>query len=590
MVVLTCKLCGGDLVVQPDALFGVCDSCGSTVTLPGVADQRRINLFNRADHFRRAGQFDKAIAAYEQLILEDGSSAEAHWGLLLSRYGIDYVQDPATGERVPTCRRLQLSSVLDDPDYLQALEHASEAITRSLYEQEAARIDAVQRGVLAVSRSEEPYDIFLCYKDTDELGARTLESTLAQDLYDVLTRSGYRVFYARVCLEDKLGQEYEPYIFAALQSAWMMLVVGAQPAHFQAVWVKNEWSRFLALMEQDRQRRLIPCYRDMEPYELPDELSLFQCLDMGRIGFVQDLLQVISSAKPGGGKAAELPRPDRPLDLRPKRSPAPPGIVAAPLPQEEQAYFDRGERYLEQGDYPNAQKCFHWVLELSPGYSPAHWALLLSREQCPDDDTFVERCCARLTEQLNQPPPAHRQRISFRLTDAQRGALEQLRKNPVLLKEDFRFLDTFVPDVVLQRPGVEQAIRQAAESFDLASDPSYQAALRYADDAQRNRLEAVAQRIEAFAQEKLRRAELADQQAIRDARLAHQHTIDDMIQELQRIVWERTEGKAARDAQMREQRREQDRLDRRNYILMALALLVGAAVMLFFCLLPALSM
>ena len=31
--------------------------------------------------------------------------AEAYWGLVLCRYGIEYVNDPATGKKVPTCHR-----------------------------------------------------------------------------------------------------------------------------------------------------------------------------------------------------------------------------------------------------------------------------------------------------------------------------------------------------------------------------------------------------------------------------------------------------------------------------------------------------
>ncbi len=75
-------------------------------------------------------------------------------------------------------------------------------------------------------------------------------------------------------MEDKAGQEYEPYIFAALHSAKVMVVVGTKPEYLNAVWVKNEWSRYLTLMKHDRKRLLIPCYRDMDPYDLPEQLSV----------------------------------------------------------------------------------------------------------------------------------------------------------------------------------------------------------------------------------------------------------------------------------------------------------------------------
>ena len=108
-----------------------------------------------------------------------------------------------------------------------------------------------------------------------------------------MTYEGYKVFFSRITLEDKLGQEYEPYIFAALNSAKVMLVIGTKPEFFNAVWVKNEWNRYLALMKNDRKRVLIPCYRDMDPYDLPEELSSLQSQDMGKIGFMQDLIHGI---------------------------------------------------------------------------------------------------------------------------------------------------------------------------------------------------------------------------------------------------------------------------------------------------------
>ena len=81
---------------------------------------------------------------------------------------------------------------------------------------------------------------------------------MAQEIYYQLTEQGRRVFFARITLEDKAGQQYEPYIFAALNSARVMIVVGSSARNFNAVWVKNEWSRFLALMKKDKKKLLLP--------------------------------------------------------------------------------------------------------------------------------------------------------------------------------------------------------------------------------------------------------------------------------------------------------------------------------------------
>lgn len=168
---------------------------------------------------------------YESIVADFPEEAEAYWGLVLCRYGIEYVDDPATGRKVPTCHRSSFDSILEDSDFEQACENA-DPIARRVYRDEAKTIEDIRKGIVEVSGKEPPYDIFICYKETDEKGERTVDSVIAQDVYDALTEKGYRVFFSRITLEDKLGTEYEPYIFAALNSAkvgqilWRFLLLG----------------------------------------------------------------------------------------------------------------------------------------------------------------------------------------------------------------------------------------------------------------------------------------------------------------------------------------------------------------------------
>ena len=364
MTIIKCKMCGGDIQRNEDQYFGTCDSCGSTMTFPRVSDEQRANLFNRANHFRRQGEFDKAIAAYESILNQDDTDAEAHWGVVLSRYGIEYVEDPASGQRVPTCHRVQLESILNDADYLAALEHAPDGYSRSLYEEEAKRIADIQKGILALSSQEKPYDVFICYKETTEGGSRTPDSALAQEVYYQLTQEGYKVFFSRITLEDKLGQQYEPYIFAALNSAKVMVVIGTKAEHFNAVWVKNEWSRFLALMKKDRSKLLIPCYRDMDAYDLPEALSMLQSQDMGKIGFIQDLVRGIKKViVPGGEKPGVQKAVSQPATA------AAPGV---------QSLIRRAQLFLEDGDFRSATEYADRVLDIDPESAQAYILRLMA--------------------------------------------------------------------------------------------------------------------------------------------------------------------------------------------------------------------
>ena len=290
MAIIKCKMCGGDLVIQPGSTIAVCEYCGTKQTLPKLDDERKVHLYDRANYFRRGNDFDKAMGIYEMILGDDKEDPEAYWGIVLCRHGIEYVEDPRTHKRIPTVNRAQYSSIFEDEDYKKAISFA-DAGQKAIYEEEAAVIDRIQRGILEISSREEPFDIFICYKETDDHGNRTKDSVYAQEIYDALTKEGYKVFFSRITLEDKLGSAYEPYIFAALNSARVMLVVGTAKENFDAVWVKNEWSRYLSLIQAGKEKTLIPVYKSISPYEMPEEFQYLQSQDMGKVGFLQDLIR-----------------------------------------------------------------------------------------------------------------------------------------------------------------------------------------------------------------------------------------------------------------------------------------------------------
>lgn len=367
-MIIKCKMCGGDIDFIPGATYGTCEYCGSMSTIPQAEDENKLNRYNRANHFRRQCEFDKAVAAYEKILEQDDTDAEAHWGAVISRFGIEYVEDPATHQRIPTCHRVQVASILTDEDYLAAVENAPDEESRRIYQEEAARIAEIQKGILAISANEKPYDVFICYKETDENGQRTRDSQWAQDVYYGLTEQGLKVFFSRITLEDKLGQQYEPYIFAALNSAKVMVVIGSKPEYFNAVWVKNEWSRYLSLMKHDHKRLLIPCYRGMDPYDLPEELSMLQSQDMSKIGFMQDLLRGIQ-------KVMQQPT-SAPQGVRVETAAAEtnaPGVTSL---------LKRAALFLEDGDTASAREYYDRVLDIDPECAEAYMGKVCAETGC----------------------------------------------------------------------------------------------------------------------------------------------------------------------------------------------------------------
>lgn len=364
MAVFKCKMCGGNLEVQEGMAVCECEYCGSVQAIPTNTDDNLRTLFNRANVLRMKAEFDKAEETYEKILQISPNEAEAYWGLILCKYGVEYVEDPKTLKRVPTCHRTSYDAIVADDDYKNAIENA-DINQKILYEEEARTIDQIQKGILSISQKEEPYDVFVCYKETDESGKRTQDSVIANDIYYQLSEEGYKVFYAAITLEDKLGTEYEPYIFAALNTARVMLVLGTKPEYFNAVWVKNEWSRFLSAMKKNRSKLLIPCYKDMDPYELPEEFSHLQAQDMSKIGFINDVIRGIKKiivkkdANTGGSvkKTSET--------------------AATGIP----ALLKRAEMFLEDQEWKRADELCEKVLNSDPENARAYLYKLMAELQ-----------------------------------------------------------------------------------------------------------------------------------------------------------------------------------------------------------------
>ena len=348
--VYKCKECGGDVQPHEDGL-GKCLYCGALQTLPKEKDDKISNLLNRANDYRLHCDFDRAIFTYEQVLDLKESEPEAHWGLFLSKYGVEYVKDSMTFTYKPTLHRISAVSVFDDADYQATIKYASPfSVTK--YNQDASDIEAVMKELLLLSANQEPYDVFLSYKEADDITRqRTNDSYLAHDLYNELTGKGYKVFFAPKSLGVGL---YEPKIYSAIISAKVMIVLGTKPEYFDAVWVKNEWSRFAELIDNGEQKVIVPVYKDMKAEQLPNRLAKFQAYDMASISFLPTLLSIISKLKKQKSRV-KISRDTKAEDV----------------------YLERG--FIELGDkhFSQAKTFFENVLNINPHNAQAYFGELM---------------------------------------------------------------------------------------------------------------------------------------------------------------------------------------------------------------------
>ncbi|OUQ29013.1 hypothetical protein B5E77_01230 [Lachnoclostridium sp. An131] len=271
---MKCIYCGGEVLVQPGSSIGICTSCMAENPLPKKEEIKE--LYGKAGAALRESRFDEAKELFQELLIENPDDAAVCWGFALSEYGIEYVTDPATGEQLPTLHRLSMQKFSEYLYVKKAIDLSWNSLDRDFYIKQSELIDSIQARSLSISSQETPVDVFICYKRSEEGEKRTADSRMAADYYRELTRRGYQVFFAEETL--KAGEEYEPRIFAALQSAKVMIAFASKREYYEAVWVKNEWSRYAALIKRDLEekkhtdRLLIPMFQHMKHEELPEAL------------------------------------------------------------------------------------------------------------------------------------------------------------------------------------------------------------------------------------------------------------------------------------------------------------------------------
>ena len=371
--VLECKQCGGKLQSTGERIV-YCEYCGSANVFTFVD---RFALYNQANYLRQKNEFDRAINVYENILNEDPNDAEGYFGIALCKYGIEYVDEPNSERKLPTCHRTRIKLFSQDEDYLKAVS-LSEPDVAEVYRREAESIDHILKRIQQLSFNQKKYDVFICYKESDENGDRTQTSVIAQDIYEQLNKRGYRVFFARKTLAGMIGSDYEPIIFSALYSAKVMLVIGSRTEEFQGIWVRNEWVRFMERISGGDECTLIPCYKGMSPYDLPPEMVNIQSLDISKIGFMQDITDALERlikrdkevkiVETSGGNADSLKR---------------------------RAYL-----FLEEGDFNQASQYFEKALDIDPEDSDCYWGKLLVSLKCQEENR-LENLFTPISEDKN---------------------------------------------------------------------------------------------------------------------------------------------------------------------------------------------
>ena len=404
-----CNICGANYEYR-DGKWR-CPACGA-YRPEEVSGEEDTLLYNAAQKLRLCA-FDDAEELYRDITVQYPKNSRGYWGLVLAKYGIKYEKD-YDGKMVPSCYAASYESIFGDENYKKALQYADKD-NRAYYEAQAKRIDVIRREWVEKAEREEPYDIFLSYKDSDKENniERTDDSRDAYELYSKLKEKGYRVFYSRESLAGKEGEKFEPYIFNALNTAQVMIVYGTKPEYIESTWVKNEWMRYYKRIERGEKQKnsLILAYKGLNPSKLPKPLCDIQGIDLGRItvgfGDLETRVANILSAARMSQKIARVSvkgRERRAAEHIRRLNTVKVGKVVSEEPKSERARIATrtlggksvklsvnaekslsvAESYLARGQFTEAEERFDEILLSSPRNGRALTGKLLAQSNVQD--------------------------------------------------------------------------------------------------------------------------------------------------------------------------------------------------------------
>ena len=413
-----CRTCGEPLDVLAAASENglvTCPSCQNVWTLPKKeASPAALQFLHTGEHELDVGRFDDALLAYQKAAELDPNESEAYFGMALAEFKVRYLKVEPTNEEEkprlqPICSAVTNKKFTECAAYLNALAHATGAQFDE-YEKKANEIDYILGEFNKLQQAGKHYDCFICVKVTvpgSKPLRHTQDSENANYIYNLLQERGYKPFYSERELRNVAGADYEARILYALYTSECMLVVCNKQEYLQTPWVKNEYTRFLKLVndEEKESDSITIVYEGSTVERLPGRPGKIQGINFSLRGADNRIVDFVDSHTPESKKRrAEERRKQqekeeailKQLDqLQKMQSGRGMQATASSL-------LTRGYQELAAGNDEAADKFFGRVLDAEPENGEAWWGKLLIELGVWNDDLLNERLEEPVFEEMNK--------------------------------------------------------------------------------------------------------------------------------------------------------------------------------------------
>ncbi len=249
---LFCKCCGA--LLDPATAVGRvirCTFCGGAFLMSRDASSKAQSFLDQGEHDLDTCKFDEAYTAYQKAAELDKEEPEAYFGMALATFKVQYLKDVAADppRLQPICHEISEKKFTEDVNYLRAYRYATDE-QRAEYEKKGEEIDYILGEFFRLQQEGRDYDCFLCVKVSDG-DRKTEDSKDANYIYDLLRGKGYAPFFSERELRNVTGADYEARILYALMTSECMLVICRDENYLRTPWVKNEYTRFLKLVNDE---------------------------------------------------------------------------------------------------------------------------------------------------------------------------------------------------------------------------------------------------------------------------------------------------------------------------------------------------
>ncbi|MCR5491000.1 MAG: hypothetical protein K6F32_02590 [Bacilli bacterium] len=245
-------------------------------------------------------------------------SPQVYFYSALADNSICYTQDDIDPEKyIPTLNDIRGSSIFKNKNVIKCLELA-QGQEKEHYQEIFNYIETKRSEISKeFSNGKYHYDVFLSCKVTEidpitkqpildgrGMPTKTRESELAGEIYRVLWKRGIQnVFYSEEEKEKMAGKKFENVIFSALHQSKVLILVANKREYIDWRWVRNEWKRFLNVMNENAdgiERKLILYTEELEVNEIPAELKKFQIVSRKNVGADDILFSAVKDAVKSG--------------------------------------------------------------------------------------------------------------------------------------------------------------------------------------------------------------------------------------------------------------------------------------------------